>query len=67
MSKKPVWTKESSHRYAVEHAGCRIELQYEQVGFQSGWAVYSGETLIHRCAELMQARGVAVAVAAGNA
>ncbi len=59
MSTKPIWTKETPHRYAVEHDGRRVELQYEEAGFQSGWAVYTGETLIRRCAELMQARGVA--------
>jgi len=67
MSMKPVWTKESPHRYAVEHSGRRVELQYEESGFQSGWAVYNGEILVRRCAELMQARGVAVAFAAGDA
>ncbi|SMH58877.1 hypothetical protein [Azospirillum agricola] len=67
MSIKPIWTKESPHRYAVEHSGRRVELQYEEAGFQSGWAVYAGETLVRRCAELMQARGVAVAVATGAA
>ncbi|WP_449231155.1 hypothetical protein [Azospirillum doebereinerae] len=67
MSMKPIWTKESPHRYAVEHSGRRVDLHYEEAGFQSGWAVYTGETLVRRCAELMQARGVAVALASGDA
>ncbi|MCG5240380.1 hypothetical protein ACIU1J_02515 [Azospirillum doebereinerae] len=67
MSMKPTWTKESPHRYAVEHSGRRVDLHYEEAGFQSGWAVYAGDTLVRRCAELMQARGVAVALASGDA
>lgn len=67
MSPKPTWTKENSHRYAVEHAGRRVALQYEEAGFQSGWAVYAGETLVERCAELMQARGLAMALATKGA
>lgn len=63
MSQKITWTQENSHHYAVEHDGRRVELQYEQAGFQSGWAVYADDTLVDRCAELMQARGVALAVA----
>lgn len=66
MSEKIVWTKQSAHRYALDHAGRRVELQYEQAGFQSGWAVYAGDRLIERCAELMQARGLALRVATGG-
>lgn len=66
MSGKPVWTKHNAHRYALDHAGRRVELHYEQAGFQSGWAVYAGDRLIERCAELMQARGLALQVATGG-
>ncbi|AWK85591.1 hypothetical protein [Azospirillum thermophilum] len=67
MSQKPTWTKENAHHYAVELAGRRVDLQYEQSGFQSGWAVYAGDRLIERCAELMQARGLALRLATAGA
>jgi len=67
MSPKPVWMKENSHRFAVEHAGCRVALQYEPAGFQSGWAVYADDKLVERCDELMQARGLALALATKGA
>ncbi|MCW2236494.1 hypothetical protein [Azospirillum canadense] len=67
MSGKPTWTKENSHSYAVEHAGQRVDLRYEPAGFQSGWAVYAGDRLVERCAELMQARGLAMALATKGA
>ncbi len=66
MSNTPMWTKENAYSYAVEHRGRRVELQYEEDGFRSGWAVYAGESLIRRCAELPQARGVAMAVVVGR-
>ena len=66
MSNAPTWTKETPYSYAVEHCGRRVELQYEEDGFRSGWAVYAGESLIRRCSELLQARGVAMAVVAGR-
>ncbi len=67
MSAKPIWTQENSYSYAVELGGRRVELQYEQAGFQSGWAVYAGDRLVERCAELMQARGLALALATAGA
>lgn len=67
MSPKPTLTQENSHRYAVEHAGRRVALQYEPAGFQSGWAVYADDTLVERCPEFMQARGVALALATEGA
>lgn len=63
MSLKPTWTKENSLSYAVELEGRRVDLRYEASGFQSGWAVYAGEELIERCGELMEARGLAMALA----
>ncbi len=66
MSNAPTWTKETPYSYAVEQGRCRVELQYEEDGFRSGWAVYAGENLIRRCAELIQARVVAMAVLAGR-
>ncbi|ALJ35633.1 hypothetical protein D9623_11635 [Azospirillum brasilense] len=57
------WTKEDSRTYAVELDGRRVDLRYEASGFQSGWAVYAGDELVERCSELMQARGLALAIA----
>lgn len=67
MSEKLIWTKENSLNYAVEHDGQRIDLRYEQAGFQSGWAVYAGGALVERCAELMEARGLAMTLATKGA
>ena len=63
MSSNPTWTKEDSLTYTVELDGRRVDLRYEASGFQSGWAVYAGNELVERCGELMQARGLAVALA----
>ncbi|KAA0683443.1 hypothetical protein [Roseomonas genomospecies 6] len=63
MSSNPIWTKEDSLTYTVELDGRRVDLRYEASGFQSGWAVYAGNKLVERCGELMQARGLAMALA----
>ncbi|WP_207458595.1 hypothetical protein [Azospirillum sp. SYSU D00513] len=62
MSEHPIFKQQSSYHWTVEHQGRSAELHYEQAGFQSGWAVYSGNHLVERCAELMQARRVAAAL-----
>ncbi|MGY0782273.1 hypothetical protein ACW7BC_30715 [Azospirillum argentinense] len=49
--------------YTVELDGRRVDLRYEASGFQSGWVVYAGDELVERCSELMQARGLALAIA----
>ncbi len=67
MSLNPTWTKEDSLTYAVELDGRRVDLRYEASGFQSGWAVYAGDELVERCSELMQARGLALAIASKGA
>lgn len=63
MTEKPVWTQETTLHYTLRTGARRVDLRYEPAGFQSGWAVYVGSQLVDRCAEFMQARGVALQAA----
>jgi len=67
MSDRPTWTQRTSRHYEMRHGGHRVELRYEEAGFQSRWAVYLDSRLIDRCVEFMQARGVAHRLAGGAA
>lgn len=67
MSERPTWTQQTSRHFEMRHAGRRVELRYEEAGFQSRWAVYLDSRLIDRCVEFMQARGVALRLADGAA
>lgn len=64
MTEKPIWTQESSRHYTLNLADRRVEVRYEAAGFKSAWAIVVGSRVVERCQEFMQARGVALAVAA---
>lgn len=56
------WTQKSARHYTLRRGSSTVELQYEDAGFASGWAVYVGDRLVERCPEFMQARGVALSL-----
>lgn len=64
MSEKPVWTQQTTRHYTLRQGDRTVDLHYEDAGFQSRWAVYVNDRLVERCAEFMQARGIALEVAA---
>ena len=66
MAQKTTWKQISPRRYVMEGASHRIELRYEAAGFQSGWGVYENEAFVQQRSELMDARGVALALASGQ-
>lgn len=63
IHQKPTWQQESAHHFIAVAGERRVDVQYEPAGFQSGWAVYTDNRLISRCAEFMQAKGVALQAA----
>ncbi len=67
MSDRPTWTQRTSRHYEMRHGAHRVDLRYEDAGFQSRWAVYLDSRLIDRCVEFMQARVVANRLAGGAA
>ena len=66
MVKMAVWKQISPRHFAMVGGGRRIELRYEGAGFQSGWGVYADGAFVHQRPGFMEARGLALTLAAGE-
>ena len=64
MTKKIEWKQITPRHYVMETAEHRIELRYESAGFQSAWGVYADGACVHQNPGFMEARGVALTLAA---
>lgn len=66
MTRTPAWTQISPRHFVIERSGSRIELRYQDAGFQSAWGVYANGALVQQRPDFMQARGIASTLAAGR-
>lgn len=64
MAKRAVWKQISPRHFTMVGGRRRIELRYEGAGFQSGWGVYADGAFVHRRTGFLEARGLALTLAA---
>lgn len=64
MTTKPFFKQITPRHYVIETDEHRVELRYESAGFQSAWGVYSDGNFVHQHPGFMEARGVALTLAA---